>query len=234
MQIGKYRILITKDPALVRKAQEMRASIFFKDQKIGIDSDAYDSIFQHLLILDGDKIVGTYRLAIIDKAASLDTSYTQTEFDISALISNGYRILEVGRSCVHPDYRTGAVISCLLLGIGQLSKENKIDYLLGCASFDGCNALDHKESLSYIYNNHLSDDPLRPTPLQENKDFTDHTNNNTHHFKSLPPLIKGYIRIGAGFAKGISIDPVCDTTDMCVLVPFNNITERYRKRFIGN
>ena len=234
--MSTYKILLTQDPILIQKAQELRTYAFGKNKSIEFDNDPYDPIFQHLLIMKGDSVIGTYRLLLINSLENFDKSCIQINYDISALIKNGYNVLEMGRACVHPNYKSGYIILHLWRGIAQFIKKNKVDYLTGAVSFEGTDIEKNKGSISYIYKNHLSNDPLCPTIIKSYDNIEKKIENlkitNKETLSSLPPLIKGYIRSGAKFAKGVSMDYTLNTTDLCSIISCNDLSQKIKKKFI--
>ena len=167
-----------------------------------------------------------------DKAGQF---YTSDEFDISKLLKQNTGLLEMGRSCVLPDYRTKAVLQLLWQGIAEYVAYHNIRYLFGCASFHGTDISKHAESISYLYHHHLAPEDIRPVghknpeikmdmvPIEEIDVKT--------VIRNLPPLIKGYIRIGGCVGDGVFVDHDFDTIDVCVVLQTGLVKEHYLKHY---
>jgi putative hemolysin len=247
---GNITVRIAKNEREVLQAQRLRYNIFYEEfhakpsdevfsQKR--DFDKFDDVADHLIVLDNtiddsDKaIVGTYRMMDEEGAKKIGQFYTSDEFDISKLLDNQAGLLEMGRSCVLPEYRTKAVLQLLWQGIAEYVTYHKIRYLFGCASFHGTNPMDHAESISYLYHNHLAPESFRPIGLKNPEVKMDMIPQNDIDVKkvirNLPPLIKGYIRIGGVIGDGVFIDHDFDTVDVCVVLSTNLIADSYLKHY---
>lgn len=230
----KYTTVITKNRDLIQQAQLLRASVFFKDSNHSIDHDHFDDIFEHLIVLHDNQVVGTYRLQKVNKNTYTNESYIQTEFDISSLLDNNFQLLELGRACVHPQYRNGAVIGNLWRGIADFMQNHEIDYMIGCVSFEEANIDKHAESIAYLLSQHRSTDNHAPTPIKPIAyDLQQQHFDKEKTFMNLPAMMKGYIRVGMKFCDGIIEDPICNTIDMCGILKRTNISQRYLKKFSG-
>jgi L-ornithine Nalpha-acyltransferase len=210
------------------------------------DADKFDGVCDHLLVIDSNgrdfavddgALVGTYRLLPQHKISSADEFYTQGEFDIASLIARhaDLRFLELGRSCVLKPYRSKRVIELLWQGIWDYVRTNKLDVMLGCASFEGCNPQDHAEALSFLHHFASAEEPW--TAMAHDSRFhpmdliaKDQINPKTA-LHSLPPLIKGYLRLGCKFGQGCVIDSAFKTVDVLVIQPVSHIDPRYFDRF---
>ena len=204
------------------------------------DFDSYDEYTDHLVVLDPshgvgiDRIVGTYRLLRQDVVEGNDLEfYTAQEFDIRPIYDCGAKLLELGRSCVLPEYRTRPVLQLLWQGIVDYVVEHDIELMFGCASFHGTDVNAIKEQLSYLYHYHLAESSLCPKVLDqyyvEMNILPKESLDVKKIFSSLPPLIKGYLRIGASIGHGAYIDKQFNTIDVCIVMPTFKITDRYRK-----
>ncbi len=239
---GSFSLKITRKPEDVRKAQELRYKVFFEEMSgrssnnNKIDEDEYDPICDHMIAYDNLennlKVVGTYRFLRYEFIKNVKKFYTETEFDISKLLEH-YKgnIVEVGRSCIAPDYRKGPVIKLLWRGIAMYLEKYNLDLLFGCASFPGDDPNKHAVLLSYLHHFHRIQDDLAPTPLESMKaKFTlipKEDIDKKRTFAALPPLIKGYIRLGGKVGNGAVIDHNVNTTDVCVIVKKEDISKRY-------
>ena len=186
-----------------------------------------------------NKIIGTYRLIRGDIAAHFGGFYTSSEFDLSKILrSYKYnQILELGRSCVHKDYRNGTIMNLLWKAIAKYIKLYDIKILLGCASFQGTNVMKYTKELSYLRKNFslpdkLSVDSLDPKIYPAYTEINSNIND-LRTFVKLPPLIKGYLRIGGKVSHDCFIDYKFNTIDLCVLVQTDNIDEKYKKKYLN-
>ncbi len=242
---GDFSLYITRDPKHILKAQELRYKVFFNEMsgrdtnsnhKLHLDSDEYDALCDHMIVYDNSfntaRPIGTYRFLRPEFMKKIGRFYTETEFDLHKLINNfPGKIVEVGRSCVDSEYRKGGVIKFLWGCIALYLEKHDIDLLFGCASFAGDVAEKHAMHLSYLHHYHLIDENLRPTPLEEVKAnfkiIDKELINEKRAFASLPPLIKGYLRLGGKVGSGAVIDHNVNTTDVCTIVKKTDIAKRY-------
>ena len=241
----------------IKAAQRLRYQIFYgemaakPDWRMRMtkrDIDAYDPYCDHLLVIDHDKpkrkqIVGTYRLLRQEVSERHGGFYSAGEFDISALMTKqfqaemgeGRQLLELGRSCVHKDYRANATINMLWKGIAEYLKEHNIGYMFGCASFPGVTPSAFKEAFAYLYHNHRVpvDFPVRALPNQFVEMNTCHADevDAKSARKALPPLIKGYLRLGCFIGDGAVVDWQFGTTDVFILLPVERIAARYSRHY---
>lgn len=248
-------IMRTQNPQWVERAQRLRYQNFFSHLKEclpeghpeAVDQDEFDSYCEHLLVVDQNKqenghakVVGTYRLRVLDLQECRENNislYTATEFNLDKLMSNNGKVLELGRSCVHPDYRSGDVIRNLWSGLGEFIATNTIDYVIGCVSFPGADATLHKSSLAYLYQNHMMDESIRTEALDSVKAEIAALpvipkDQYKTIFRHLPALLKAYIRMGGRVGEGAVLDIECDTLDLCVIANCKDLDSRYSKRFI--
>lgn len=239
--------LVKNDKELIA-AQNLRYRVFYQEFgaiptdemiKLERDFDEYDPLADHLIVTDSkdgeEKIVGTYRLFNSDAAQKHGHFYSESEFDLSDLLSTNMNLLELGRSCVMPNYRAGPVLQLLWQGIAEYINQNNIELMFGCASFHSTDIDKLAAPLSYIYHNHLAPEGLRPKAIKERyidmnilpKDELE----SKAIFSDLPPLLKGYFRVGALIGDGAVIDPEFNTTDVCIVAQTNLVTARYRKHY---
>ena len=244
-----FTIKIAEDNLEIKKAQSLRYKIFFEEKKIKKkklkfllqrDYDFYDKISDHLIIIDNnrkvkDNVIGTYRLLRGNLAKLYKGFYTEQEFDISNLKKNfsSKNMLELGRSCIHAEYRSGIILKLLWQGISKYIKIYKIKLLMGCASFNGTNPSKFEDEFSLLYKcyrvpTNYDVDSLQNNQISLKKDFDNFTIIN-----KLPPLIKGYLRAGGMVSKNFYIDREFETIDYCVIMLTENIVSRYYKKFLN-
>jgi len=197
----------------------------------GVDHDIYDPYCEHLVVRDtqSGEIVGTYRILSPENARQVGF-YSENEFDLTRLQHLRPRLVEIGRSCVHPDYRTGATISLLWSGLARYMLDGGYDYLMGCASIsmaDGGHtaaSLYTRLSADYLGSAEYRVFPRCPLPLAALKRDLP---------AEVPPLIKGYLRAGAWICGEPAWDPDFNTADLPILLPMTRIADRYAKHYLG-
>lgn len=222
----------------VREAQRLRYSVFAEemgarlpDAQSGLDRDLFDPFCEHLLVRDNDtlEVVGTYRLLTPQQARKLGSFYSQTEFDLTRLLHLSERMVEVGRSCVHPAYRSGATIALLWSGLARYMQQHGYDYLIGCASIpmaDGGHAA--ASIFRHIGMEHMSPVEWRVFPRHRLPlESLDNTLN-----APLPPLLKGYMRLGCYVCGEPAWDPDFNTADLMLILPLALMNQRYARHFL--
>ncbi|MFZ5558954.1 MAG: GNAT family N-acetyltransferase [Pseudomonadota bacterium] len=209
--------------------EEMGARL--KSAHPGIDRDLFDAYCEHLLVRDVEtnEVVGTYRILRPEQAQRLGGYYSEDEFDMVRLGHLRERIVEIGRSCVHPDYRSGATIALLWSGLGDYMRRHGYGYLIGCASMsmgDGGHvaASTYRRLVeSYMCPVEYRVQPRCPLPIEAL---------NSGLKVTVPPLIKGYLRCGAWVCGAPAWDPDFNTADLFLLMPMARVRERYVRHFL--
>jgi len=243
-EIGTLRARLAASGAEVRAAQKLRHAVFSAEfaapgDETGIDADGYDALCDHLIVLDTaikgaetDQIIGTYRLLPQQKLAGRPF-YSDSAFDIGTLLErhDGRRFLELGRSCVLPDYRSKRTIELLWQGIWAYCRRNAIDVMFGCASFAGRVPAQHAMALAFL-NHHARatgewDVSARPEARVDMDFMPPEAIDLKAAMRALPPLIKGYLRLGATFGDGAVIDHAFASVDVLVVLPVEQISARY-------
>jgi putative hemolysin len=234
--------------------QRLRWQVFFSERDASSDAtgqpqcdiDSYDALCDHLLVIDnaapgGARVVGTYRLLRQSVAERNAGFYTSREFDLGSLM-RAVRIerpdsemLELGRSCVLPAYRTSATINLLWRGIASYLSRHSIGMMFGCASFPGTDPDAHAAALSYLHHHHLAPIWQRPRVRAANGVALERLPRESYDpqraMLQLPPLIKGYLRVGACVGDGAFVDRAFGSVDVCIVMPVERISERYAQRF---
>lgn len=202
-----------------------------------IDEDEFDEICEHLLVMDGNSVVGTYRLLRRNETKKPARLYTESEFDISKLLASKHNLLELGRSCIHPDFRDGKVIQLLWKGLGIYLATYNIDYMFGCASFKGTDIEKYNNSIYYLMQNHLAPKEICPTAIASMKVDIKPVNlenvDRKEVLSQLPALLKGYIRAGCMVGDGAVKDDFCKTIDVCMIMDTSKIAAKYSNKFVG-
>jgi putative hemolysin len=252
---GNLEVRLAETPAEIEAAQRLRYQVFVDELgakpdaealRSGRDADKFDEYCDHLLVLDHVKgdglaaIVGTYRLLRRSVARAHDGFYTATEFDISKLESVDGEILELGRSCVDAEHRNRPTMQLLWKGIAAYVFRHDIKLMFGCASLPGTDPQAHAAALSYLHHNHLAPERVRARALPERYVAMDivPAAGAGHEaaasafdaravIAALPPLIKGYLRLGGFVGEGAVIDREFNTIDVCILVVTDEVTDKY-------
>ena len=247
---GPLQVRLAESTADIDAAQALRYRIFY--EKMGArplpgteqdrrDRDQFDAICDHLLVLDHSRgtgleaVVGTYRLIRRDAAAQLGAFYSAGEYDIAPLIAYPGEILELGRSCVDAGYRARPVMQLLWSGIAAYVFHYDIALMFGCASLPGIDPDALAVPLSYLYHHHLAPPALRARALPER--YVDMRRLEVSEIDpmrtlaALPPLIKGYLRLGGFVGDGAVIDEQFNTTDVCIVVKTDLVTEKYSRHY---
>jgi putative hemolysin len=234
-----FQITWATTPNEVKEAQRLRYKVFAEEMGAnlaqnseGLDVDEFDAYCDHLLIRDQEtlKVVGTYRVLPPHKAQEIGRLYSDSEFDLSRLNHLRPKMVELGRSCVHADYRSGAVIMSLWSGLAQYMQKHQYEIMLGCASIP---MADGGHFAASLYNS-LSEEQMAPT---ENHAFPrlplplDKLNGGLD--VEPPPLIKGYLKLGAKICSAPAWDPDFNTADLLTMLRLSEINPRYAKHFLN-
>ena len=239
-----YLVKVVREPdPLVLKSKELRYKSFFGDENTKIDSDEFDSLCDHLVVIDtsvaNNFVVGSYRLLLKPKHKKKISFYSESEFDLKKLFKiKKLSLLEAGRSCVHENYRDGRIIKLLWRGLASYINSKKVDLIFGCASFPSSNPELFVNELSYLSENHKPPTKFKTSPLNHvqakfNKVDRRYYDNQSV-FRSLPPLIKAYIRAGAWIGEGAVCDYSFNTTDVLIILKSENIIKKYSNLSIKN
>ncbi len=250
IRAGDLAVRLAESEEEVRAAQRLRYRIFYEEMAAkptaamasqGRDFDGFDDIADHLLVIDVSKgdgaegVVGTYRLIRRESAARKGSFYTADEYEIGKLLSYPGEVLELGRSCVDKTYRTGSTMQLLWRGIATYVYHHDIEVMFGCASLPGVNPDALELPLSYLYHYHLAPQHLRPIALPERYTTMRRLSAEELDPKAalgkLPPLIKGYLRLGGFVGDGAVIDHQFHTTDVCVVVKTDLVTQKYHRHY---
>lgn len=200
----------------------------------GSDRDSFDDYAFHMLLIDRetDRIIGTYR-AILGEVAMSRGFYTAQEYDLAALGAERLRhACEVGRSCIMPEYRNGGAIMLLWSGISEMRKRYRFQYLIGCASLDSTDVAKGYACYHYLKNRGYVSDEIDLVPRYPYA-VDDPGTGEEFSASDLPPLIKGYLRIGAKIAGKPTLDQDFKCIDLPVWFDFDKLTERYNRHFIS-
>lgn len=252
---NRYQMSIAHSEQEVREAQRLRYQVFVEEMGVvpsaemtqtERDFDEYDADCEHLIVRDveSELIVGCYRILQPETARQRGSFYSDSEFDLSRLDNLRASTAEVGRACIHPNFRSGSVIMLLWSGIIRFMVENNYEYVIGCASIP---LSDGHANVQAVYDevaaNNLSPPeyrvfPKNPYPLSraavpKATDGESHSRVVSLTHARIPPLIKGYSRLGAWICGEPAWDPDFNTADLFVLLPIRRVAGAYAKHFIG-
>ena len=234
-----FQISWASNESEIKEAQRLRYKVFAEEMganlpwnEENLDIDDFDNYCDHLLIRDQAslKVVGTYRVLPPHKALEIGRLYSDSEFDLSRLNHLRPKMVELGRSCVHAEYRSGAVIMALWSGLAQYMQKHDYEIMLGCASIP---MADGGHFAASLYNS-LSNEQMAPV---ENHAFPrlplplDRLDGGLE--VEPPPLIKGYLKLGAKICSAPAWDPDFNTADVLTMLRLSEINPRYAKHFLA-
>ena len=235
----RYSLLVARDGEEVLAAQRLRYRVFAEEMGAtlhtdtpGADVDAFDEHCDHLVVREDHtgEIVGCYRMLPPERVTAAGMLYSETEFDLRAIAPLRSALVETGRSCVHPDHRTGAVVSLVWAGIARYLLLSGHRWLAGCASVPladgGALAAGVWQTVSH---KHLAPPEYRVRPLRP----WDHTGVEAPRRVVLPPLLKGYLRLGAWVCGPPALDADFGVADLFVLLGLEHVDQRYLSYFLG-
>ena len=237
-QISRYRVSFARTADDVLAAQRLRYKVFVEElgahlqtRLAGHDIDHYDASCEHLLVREiaTDKVIGTYRILPPAAAKRIGNYYSDDEFFINRLHHLRPRMVEVGRSCIHQDHRTGAVINLLWAGLAEYMIKNDCDYLIGCASIGMADG-GHNAANVYQQLEPSAVAPIEYRAFPQNR--LPHESLANGQAGIVPPLIKGYLRLGAWICGEPAWDPDFNTADLLILMPMSRMSPRYARHFM--
>ncbi len=256
----RFEVRLARRRADVAAFQALRYRVFYEEmgavadaraRALRRDRDDFDEACDHLLVIDravndravndqegrNGAVVGGYRLLRTSVALARGGFYTAAEYDIGALTARPGEALELGRSCVHAAYRQGTVIQLLLRGIAAYVARHQISLIFGCASLAGTDPEALALPLSYLAHNHLAPRRLRPVAVAERyvemARMAPGAVDAGAARAALPPLIKGYLRAGGSVGEGAVVDEQFGTTDICMVIETDCVSDRFRQRYQG-
>jgi putative hemolysin len=253
-RLGTLEVRLARTAAEIRRAQKLRYDVFYREMSAVADTalyfarrdiDLFDAVCDHLLVIDhamrklqkAPAIVGTYRLLRQDIAERTGGFYSAAEFDVGTLVARhrDLKFLELGRSCVQPPYRNKRTVELLWHGIWAYVLEHRMDVMIGCASLDGTDPDHLALPLSFLHHYARAPEPWRtmalPNRYVELNRMPKAAVAPKIALQLLPPLIKGYLRLGAFVGDGAVIDRQFGTTDVLIILPVSAIRARYLAHF---
>lgn len=231
----------------VTAAQRLRYRVFVEelgadgpdlDHAGRLERDRFDDLADHLLLIDErrdagalDDVVGVYRLLTSDRVGA-GRFYSESEYDLTPLRSSGRRLMELGRSCVHPDYRGGTALMQLWNGLAAQVEAHRTEILFGTASFHGSDPDAHAQPLAFLHHNHLAPEALRVRAVGDGAAGMDRLDAGAVDRKSAirgtPALIKAYLRLGGYVGQGAWVDRAFNTVDVCLVMDTAQMSAKHR------
>jgi len=239
-------VRLAETEAEIDAAQALRYRVFYDEMGAIADPvtaaarrdvDVFDAVADHLLVLDHDRgegpeaVVGTYRLIQREGAARIGRFYSESEYDLSPLVALPGKVMELGRSCVDEAYRTRVALQLLWRGIAAYVWKHDIEIMFGCASLHGTDLDLLAQQLTYLHATHLAPPHIRPRAIAERyvdmRRIDPAAVDARAALRALPPLIKGYLRLGGFVGDGAVLDEQFNTTDVCIVVKTDQVTKKY-------
>lgn len=239
-------------PRDVRGAQRLRYEVFVQelggagpliDHDARLERDVFDDHADQLILIDKtrdadslDHVVGVYRLLREPHAAAVGGFYSEAEYDLSPLKSSGRRLLELGRSCLHPDYRGGVAMFHLWQGLADYVVEHGIEVLFGVASFHGTDVSKLSQPLAHLHHAHLAPTELRPRArvYQPMDLVAKEAIDRPAAMKAIPALIKAYLRLGGRVGDGAFVDHAFNTVDVCLILDTVKMSAKKRALYASD
>jgi putative hemolysin len=247
---GSLQVRLAETLADIDAAQALRYRIFYEEMgarptaemaRLRRDGDDFDGICDHLLVIDhargsgSSAVVGTYRLIRREAARRHGRFYSESEYDVAPILAYPGEILELGRSCVAADARNRPTMQLLWRGIAAYVFHHDVALMFGCASLPGIDAAALALPLSYLYHHHLAPPELRASALPgryvDMRRLDPASVDQARALAKLPPLVKGYLRLGGFVGDGAVIDHQFNTTDVCIVVKTDLVTEKYYRHY---
>ena len=247
---GDFEVRLAQTSAEIEAAQALRFRVFYEEMTahaspemlaLRRDFDPFDDVCDHLLVLDRRRgegpegIVGTYRLIRRAAAAKMGRFYSSAEYDIQKMIDYPGEVLELGRSCIERDARNTATMQMLWRGIALYAYHYNIQVMFGCASLPGIDPEQHAQALSYLHHHHLAPAEIRVRALPSryvNMDMLEPGSYDPRKAMArVPPLIKGYLRLGGIVGDGAVIDHEFNSADVFIIVKTELVTEKYIRHY---
>ena len=255
IKIRDFEVRLTRNKEERKQVRQLRYSVFVEEEgasateeqrALGEEYDSYDRFAEYMAVFHNGRVVGTYRIIDRNAAEKMGGFYTETEYNLSKIKKYRGNIAEMSRACVEKSYRDNALVMRMLwAGLGEFIVRRKIGIVSGVASFVGTKPARSAQAISYLYYNHLTPLNLRATVLSEN--FADGINPKLSRMNILPrefvdeadaksemtPLIKGYLRLGATFGRGVFVDAPFNSYDVFVMLETRKMNAVYQKHFLG-
>ncbi len=242
----QFSVKLAESDEDLRAAQRLRYDVFVEelggggamvDHNARLERDRYDPFFDHLILRDEklDSVVGVYRVMRQDQAVAAGSFYSASEYDLSPLIASGRKLLELGRSCVHPDYRGGGAMFHLWSALAGYVAQHGIEILFGVASFHGRDVNALARPLSLLHYRHLAPPDIRvraqDSAFQRMDLLAPDVLDARAAMLEMPSLIKAYLRLGGFVGEGAFIDHAFNTTDVCLILDTETMNKRQARLY---
>ncbi len=245
---GQLKLVLATTEEDLRASERLRYEVFVEelggdgalvDHEGRFERDEFDPLFDHLVLIDESRdrdrlehVVGVYRLMPGDRS---ETFYSEREYDLTALKQSGRSLLELGRSCIHPDFRGGLALQQMWGGLAEYVLERDIEILFGVASMHGTDVEALAEPLSHLYHAHLAPPELRVRAQEgvyQSMDLVPSEQiNRVAAMRAVPALIKSYLKLGGFVGDGAYVDHEFNTTDVCLILDVARLSDGARTRF---
>lgn len=250
--LGRFEVRLAASPEEIASAQRLRYTVFVEemgasaegaDHHARLEQDDFDAYFDHLILIDKerdvsdplDRVIGVYRLMRGEVARSGSGFYGASEYDLVKIENSQRRCVELGRSCVHRDYRGGTSMLLLWNGLAKYVLDNEIEVMFGVASFHGTDVQKFAHALAHLHHNHLAPEDLRVRAREAHYQKMDllppDQTNRELALEQTPALIKAYLRLGGFVGEGAFIDCDFNTIDVCLIMDTARMGERYLKYY---
>ena len=249
-EAGDLLVRLAETEAEIDAALALRYTVFYDEMAAKPtsemaarqqDFDEFDAVADHLIVLDRaigegpEAVVATYRLIRREAAAARGRFYSEDEYDVRPLLDWDGPILELGRSCVGEGHRTRATMNLLWRGLAEYVRHHDIGVMFGCASLHGTDPDELALPLAYLHHFHLAPPELRPHAVADRLVDMDlmpvDEIDKKKALAALPPLIKGYLRLGGFIGEGAVVDHQFNTTDVCIIVKTDLVTGKYLRHY---
>ena len=229
----RYQVSLARSDAEIVAAQRLRYEVFVAelggdgegvDHDNRLETDRFDVHADHLLLRDlrgdPDRVIGVYRVMTRERAVAAGGFYSASEFDLTPLLSSDLTLLELGRSCLHPEHRGGPALMSLWQGLAEYVAKYGIDILFGTASFHGTDLGALQNPISHLHATYLAPEALRVTSVMAtNLDLLPQDRiDRKAAMRDTPALIKSYLKLGGMIGQGVFVDHAFNTTDVCLIL----------------
>lgn len=247
-----YTLRLASTPRDILAAQRLRYRVFVQelgatgpliDHDRQVEQDAFDPLSDHMILIDnradpalGNHVVGAYRLLPSDHLPPDQPFYSETEYDLTPLRQSNRRLLELGRSCVHPDHRGGTAMFHLWNGLAAYILDRKIEILFGTASFHGTDITALAMPLSWLGHHHLAPPDMRVTARPDHRaaltQIPEAGLDRRSAMAAMPALIKAYLRLGGFVGDGAWVDHAFNTIDVCLVMDTGRMSAKHRDFYL--
>ncbi len=244
--IEAFSVKLAETPEELQAAQRLRYEVFVAelggggalvDHQQRLERDRFDPYFDHMILTQNatGRVVGVYRVLRSEGAEAAGGFYSEGEYDLAPLKSSGRRLLELGRSCLHPAYRGGLAMHCLWQALAAYVAQHRIEVLFGVASFHGTDAYALAQPLALLHHQYLAPRELRVRALDksfQDMSLVDEADlDRKAAMMQVPSLIKAYLRLGGCVGEGAFVDHAFNTTDVCLILDTRQMTIRQKQRY---